>query len=75
MLISAAQGLVGPPIDLHREGEGEIDEPDEEKKVFEDVKAKFEPTCKKIRDTLGKDCEKVAFPEMVGDHSVCHRQG
>jgi len=43
----------------------EINEPDEEKKAFEDVKTKFEPICKKIKDTLGKDCKKVVVSKRL----------
>jgi molecular chaperone HtpG len=43
----------------------EINETDEEKKAFEDLKAKFEPICKKVKDILGKDCEKVVVSKRL----------
>jgi len=43
----------------------EIGETEEEKKAFEDLKTKFEPTCKKIKEILGKDCEKVVVSKRL----------
>jgi molecular chaperone HtpG len=43
----------------------EIAEMDEEKKAFEDLKTKFEPICKKIKDVLGKDCEKIVVSKRL----------
>jgi molecular chaperone HtpG len=43
----------------------EIAETDEEKKAFEELKTKFEPICKKIKDILGKDCEKVVVSKRL----------
>jgi molecular chaperone HtpG len=43
----------------------ELNETDDEKKAFEDLKTKFEPACKKIKDILGKDCEKVTVSKRL----------
>jgi molecular chaperone HtpG len=34
-------------------------------KDYSDLKTKFEPTCKKIKDILGKDCEKVVVSKRL----------
>ena len=43
----------------------EINETEDEKKEFEDLKTKFEPTCKKIKEILGSDCEKVVVSKRL----------
>jgi molecular chaperone HtpG len=43
----------------------DLGETEDEKKAFEDLKTKFEPTCKKIKDILGKDCEKVVVSKRL----------
>jgi len=43
----------------------EIDETEDEKKEFEDLKTKMEPMCKKIKDIIGADCEKVVLSKRL----------
>ncbi|KAK8880738.1 hypothetical protein M9Y10_003425 [Tritrichomonas musculus] len=43
----------------------EIDETEEEKKEFEELKTKYEPVCKKIKDIIGSDCEKVVVSKRL----------
>ena len=43
----------------------EIDETEDEKKEFEDLKTKMEPLCKKIKDIIGSDCEKVVLSKRL----------
>ena len=43
----------------------EINETEDEKKEFEDLKTKFEPTCKKIKEIIGSDCEKVVVSKRL----------
>jgi len=43
----------------------EIDETEEEKKEFEELKTKFEPVCGKIKDIIGSDCEKVVISKRL----------
>jgi molecular chaperone HtpG len=48
----------------------EIDETEEEKKKQEELKAKFEPLCKLIKDVLGDKVEKVDLSHRI-DESPC----
>lgn len=48
----------------------EIDETEEEKKKQEELKAKFEPLCKLIKDVLGDKVEKVVVSHRI-DESPC----
>ncbi|KAI5537445.1 heat shock protein 90 family member family [Trichomonas vaginalis G3] len=43
----------------------EIDETEDEKKQYEDLKAKLEPMFTKIKDLIGKDCEKVVLSKRL----------
>ncbi|KAH0797881.1 heat shock protein 83 [Histomonas meleagridis] len=43
----------------------EIDETEEEKAEFEELKKKFEPTCTKIKEIIGSDCEKVVVSKRL----------
>jgi len=43
----------------------EIDETEEEKNEFEELKKKFEPTCTKIKEIIGSDCEKVVVSKRL----------
>jgi molecular chaperone HtpG len=43
----------------------DLGETEDEKKAFEDLKTKFEPICKKVKDILGKDCEKVVVSKRL----------
>jgi molecular chaperone HtpG len=43
----------------------DLGETEAEKKAFEDLKTKLEPTRKKIKDILGKDCEKVVASKRL----------
>jgi molecular chaperone HtpG len=42
-----------------------LDETDEEKKKFEELKAQFEPLCKTIKEILGDKVEKVNISERI----------
>jgi molecular chaperone HtpG len=42
-----------------------LDETDEEKKKFEELKAQFEPLCKTIKEILGDKVEKVNVSERI----------
>jgi HSP90 family molecular chaperone len=43
----------------------ELEESEEEKKAFEEVKADFEPLCKVVKDVLGDKVEKVVVSNRV----------
>nr|CDS28182.1 heat shock protein 71 kDa protein [Hymenolepis microstoma] len=49
----------------------ELPEDEEEKKRFEEVKAAFEPTCKKIKDILGNKVEKVSVSNKLVSSPCC----
>ncbi|KAL5109656.1 Heat shock protein HSP 90-alpha 1 [Taenia crassiceps] len=49
----------------------ELPEDEEEKKRFEEVKASFEPTCKKIKDILGNKVEKVTVSNRLTTSPCC----
>lgn len=49
----------------------ELPEDEEEKKRFEEVKAAFEPTCKKIKDILGNKVEKVTVSNKLVTSPCC----
>ncbi|VDL18366.1 unnamed protein product [Hymenolepis diminuta] len=49
----------------------ELPEDEEEKKRFEEVKAAFEPTCKKIKDILGNKVEKVGVSNKLVTSPCC----
>ncbi|VDO09207.1 unnamed protein product [Rodentolepis nana] len=49
----------------------ELPEDEEEKKRFEEVKAAFEPTCKKIKDILGNKVEKVSVSNKLVTSPCC----
>lgn len=42
-----------------------LDETEDEKKKFEELKAQFEPLCKTIKDILGDKVEKVIVSERI----------
>jgi len=42
-----------------------LDETDDEKKKFEELKAQYEPLCKTIKDILGDKVEKVIISERI----------
>ena len=48
----------------------ELDSTDDEKKKQEELKAKFEPLCKLIKDVLGDKVEKVVISHRI-DESPC----
>ena len=43
----------------------EIDETEEEKNEFEELKKKYENTCTKIKEIIGSDCEKVVVSKRL----------
>jgi molecular chaperone HtpG len=45
----------------------ELEESEEEKKAFEEIKADFEPLCKIVKDVLGDKVEKVVVSNRVVD--------
>merc|ERR1712178_586773 len=49
----------------------ELPEDEEEKKKFEEQKAKFEPLCKVIKDILDKDVEKVVVSNRLVKSPCC----
>lgn len=49
----------------------ELPEDEEEKKRFEELKASFEPTCKKIKDILGSKVEKVTVSNRLITSPCC----
>ena len=49
----------------------EFPEDEEEKKRFEELKASFEPTCKKIKDILGNRVEKVTVSNRLISSPCC----
>lgn len=49
----------------------ELPEDEEEKKRFEELKAAFEPTCKKIKDILGNRVEKVTVSNRLITSPCC----
>jgi molecular chaperone HtpG len=42
-----------------------LDETEDEKKKFEELKSQFEPLCKAIKDILGDKVEKVIVSERI----------
>merc|ERR1739847_142773 len=49
----------------------ELPEDEEEKKAFEEKKAKFEPVCKVIKDILDKKVEKVEVSNRLVKSPCC----
>ncbi len=49
----------------------EMPEDEEEKKKFEELKAKFEPLCKVMKDILDKKVEKVAVSQRLVSSPCC----
>ena len=49
----------------------ELPEEDEEKKKFEELKSKFEPLCKVMKDILDKKIEKVAVSQRLVTSPCC----
>jgi molecular chaperone HtpG len=43
----------------------DLGESEEEKKAFEELKKELEPACKKIKEILGSDCEKVVVSQRL----------
>jgi molecular chaperone HtpG len=43
----------------------DLGESEEEKKAFEELKKEYEPSCKKIKEILGSDCEKVVVSQRL----------
>lgn len=48
----------------------DLDDTEEEKKRQEEIKAKFEPLCKLMKDVLGDKVEKVVVSSRI-DESPC----
>jgi len=45
----------------------EMEEDDDEKKAFEELKASFEPLCKQIKELLGENVEKVIVSNRIAN--------
>ncbi len=48
----------------------DLEDTDEEKKAFEELKTQYEPVCKKVKEILGDKVEKVVVGERL-DESPC----